>query len=220
MIQNQVLRVATGCHLKTAASHLRAETGVLPLRAHLEMCCQQFYASALQPLLPSHLIVTSPPTPAPTPRATLQASYHRSLRGLRVRGDDPNSHLRGHAGRGRLAPGQTLPPRPDDRGDHPIAGTQQGSQGHPSSNCPSRSTATAIIPERPLTAPFRPFLTAHVLPSLRKLGRQPHLPRLPLHRPQDVPPLKLSHSSHGPSHGRFVDGTHPGSSIPGRASTV
>ena len=95
VIQNQVLRVATGCHLKTAASHLTAETGVLPLRAHLEMCCQQFYASALQPLLPSHLIVTSPPTPAPTPRATLQASYHRSLRGLRVRGDDPNSHLRG-----------------------------------------------------------------------------------------------------------------------------
>ena len=35
-----------------AASHLRAETVVLPLRAHLELCCQQFYASALQPLHP------------------------------------------------------------------------------------------------------------------------------------------------------------------------
>ena len=42
-----------------AASHLRAETGVLPLRAHLELCCQQFYANRTA----SYLIVTSPPPP-------------------------------------------------------------------------------------------------------------------------------------------------------------
>ena len=64
------------------------------LRAHLELCSQQLlYASALQPLHPSHLIVrfvTSPPEPRHH-RATLQASYHRILRGLRVRSDDPNA---------------------------------------------------------------------------------------------------------------------------------
>ena len=35
VIQNKALRIATGCHQKAVASHLRAETGVLPLRAHL-----------------------------------------------------------------------------------------------------------------------------------------------------------------------------------------
>ena len=63
MIQNKALRVATGCHQKTAASRLRAETGVLPLRANLELCCQHFYASALQPLHSSHL-------PRPRPHTT------------------------------------------------------------------------------------------------------------------------------------------------------
>ena len=40
VIQNKALRIATGFRQKAAASHLRAETGVLPLRAHLELCCQ------------------------------------------------------------------------------------------------------------------------------------------------------------------------------------
>ena len=62
-------------------SHLRAETRVLPLRAHLELCSQVFYASALQPLHPSHLIVTSTPEPAPS---GLLFRPH-ILRALRVR---------------------------------------------------------------------------------------------------------------------------------------
>ena len=78
VIQNKALSIVTDCHKKGTASHLRAETGVLPLRAHLELCSQQFYASALQSLHPSHLIVTSPnltpgrPIPHPL-GATLQA---------------------------------------------------------------------------------------------------------------------------------------------------
>ena len=38
----------------------------------------------------SHLIITFPPDPRPF-RATHQASYHSILRGLRIRGDDPNA---------------------------------------------------------------------------------------------------------------------------------
>ena len=81
------------------------ETGVLPLRAHLELCSQQFFSSALQNMHPSHLIVTDP---RPL-RASLQSSYC-ILRGLPTTYDDPNaSHLwwRGL--------GQTPLTRPDDR---------------------------------------------------------------------------------------------------------
>ena len=90
--------------------------------------------------------VTSPPDPRPL-MTTLQASYHRTLRGLRVRGDDPNAppspHLRGRAGRGRLSLGQTLPPRPDDGGDHPVSGTQQGAPGSPT---PPIDPAEQLLP--------------------------------------------------------------------------
>ena len=104
MIQNKALRIATGFHQKAAGSHLRAETGVLPLMAHLELCSQQFFASTLQPLHPSHLIVTSPPDPRPF-RATFQASYRRILRGLRVRSEETNAPplpLTRHLLRGRM----------------------------------------------------------------------------------------------------------------------
>ena len=87
VIQNKALRIATGFHQMTVASHLRAETAVLPLRAHLELCSQQFYANALQPMHPSHLIFTFLPDPCPI-RATLMASYHRVVRGLC---DNPNA---------------------------------------------------------------------------------------------------------------------------------
>ena len=107
VFQNEALRIATGCHQKAAESHLRAETGVLPLRAHLELCSQQFYARALQPLHLSHL---PPPHPRPL-RATLQASYHSTPRGLLVRGDDPNApppSSSGRDGRGRPLLGRRL----------------------------------------------------------------------------------------------------------------
>ena len=81
VIQNKFLRIATGCHQKAAVSHLRVEIGVLPLSSHLELCCQQFYASALQPLHPQ-----SPPRPTPAssglPSTGLQASYHRPASAL------------------------------------------------------------------------------------------------------------------------------------------
>ena len=75
VIQNKALRIATGCHQKAGASHLRVETGVLPLRANLELCIHQFYASALQPLHPSHLIVAS----LPLSRSPPPQDYPRGL---------------------------------------------------------------------------------------------------------------------------------------------
>ena len=57
---NKTLRIETGCHQKAAVSHLRPETGVLPLRVHLELWSLQLYASALQLTHSSHFIITSP----------------------------------------------------------------------------------------------------------------------------------------------------------------
>ena len=67
VIQNKAPRIATGYHQKALVSHLRAETGILPLRAHLELYAQESYASALQPMHPSHLIVTTLPSPSRLP---------------------------------------------------------------------------------------------------------------------------------------------------------
>ena len=155
------------------------------------------------------------PDPRPL-RAVLQASYHRTLRGQRVRGDDPNAlppHLQGRAGKGHLPP---------DRGDHSVSGAQQGAYTPPPlfSNWPGWTTATTVIPQRPLPAPFRPLFQASSLPPLHRLGRWPHLYRLPLHQPHGCPPLQLSHTSHGSGPGGYVDGTPPGRPIPGRASSV
>ena len=77
VIQNKVLRIATGYHQKVVVSHLRAETGVLPLRAHLGLCSQQFYASALQPLhpqSPNRHLPTRPPLPQGYPPGLIPPS--------------------------------------------------------------------------------------------------------------------------------------------------
>ena len=180
----------------------------------------------LAPSNSSTPFVLSPPHPHPL-SSTLLSSYHRTVRGLRVRGDNLNSapppplRLRGRAGRGRLPPGQTPLPRPDGRRNHLVPGTQQGAYAPPPpSNWPRRTTATTVIPQCPVPAAFWPLLEASVLLSLHRLGRWPHLSWLPLHRPYGGPPLQLSHSSHGSGLGRYVDGTPPGPPIPGRASTV
>ena len=166
----QALRIATGCHQKAAASHLRAETGAHSLRAHLELCFQQFYNRALQPMHSSHLIVTSPPVPRHSETPS-KASCHRIITGLRVRDDNPNApplifggilgedayHLVRRLLRGRIiekilrsqAPNKVIMTNP-----HPI---------DPANNCcpspivaPSPSSVTTIAP---------------VLPPLRRLGR-------------------------------------------------
>ena len=55
IIQNIALWIATDYHLNPAVSHIRAESLVLPLIEHLELCSQQFFASAIQSSQCSHL---------------------------------------------------------------------------------------------------------------------------------------------------------------------
>ena len=173
-----------------------------------------------QPLHPRHL----PPRPTPSAHSGLPSRPHTTASSgaweSEVTTLTAPPHLRGCPGRGRLPPGQTPPSRLDDRGNHPVPGAQQGAYGSLHSNWPSWTTATMVIPQGPLPASFRPLLEVSVLPSLRRLGRRPHLSRLPLHQTCGGPPLQLSHSSHGSAPGLYVDGTPSGRSIPGRAPTV
>ena len=149
------------------------------------------------PLHPRHL----PPRPPPSAHSGLPSRPHTTASSgaweSEVTTLTASPHLRGCPGRGRLPPGQTPPSRLDDRGNHPVPGAQQGAYGSLHSNWPSWTTATMVIPQRPLPASFRPLLEVSVLPSLRRLGRRPHLSRLPLHQTCGGPPLQLSHSSHG-----------------------
>ena len=77
VIQNKALRIATACHQKAAASHIRAETGVCP-EGTLRNMLSTVLCSALPSLQLSHLIATSPSEPRSL-RAMFQSSYHRIL---------------------------------------------------------------------------------------------------------------------------------------------
>ena len=60
-VQNQALRIASGCHLMTNTDHLHQETKVLPLKAHSEMLTKQFLAACHLPGHPGRTHLGLPP---------------------------------------------------------------------------------------------------------------------------------------------------------------
>ena len=74
VIQNTALRIATGCHKRTSAGHLHAETQILPVGESLSLLCTQYLASALRPSHVSHAIVTRDSGPR-TIKNTLQSKF-------------------------------------------------------------------------------------------------------------------------------------------------
>ena len=62
-IQNQALRVVTGCHRMASGDHVHQETEELPVPEHTNMPCAQFLASSLRDNHPSHETVLSSPGP-------------------------------------------------------------------------------------------------------------------------------------------------------------
>ena len=129
----RIRRIATSCHQKTAVYHLRAETGVLPLRAHLGMCFQQSNASAFCHHRPSR---SSPHKGYP--QGLKPQNLQRPAR-EQWRPQSSHCHLGWRPKRERLLPGQTPFTRPDDWGDNPDSGTQQKTLGlsYLSSSSPS-----------------------------------------------------------------------------------
>ena len=102
--------------------------------------------------LPFNFIVTFPLNDPRPLRATQQVLYHRVLRDLRSRGDDPLTppppHRLGSPGRGHIYPSRTPLARPDDWGGHSVSGTQQSALGHPSTSGPCRTTSAPVPPSR------------------------------------------------------------------------
>ncbi|KAF2349061.1 Reverse transcriptase domain [Trinorchestia longiramus] len=77
-IQNAALRIASGSHKMASASHLRRETGVLPVADHLSLLCSQYLLSSLRPHHPNYLTVTQPSGPRNT-KHTLQSRFLPSM---------------------------------------------------------------------------------------------------------------------------------------------
>ena len=59
-IQNNALRIATGCHLKSSWQHLHNEAKILSVGEHSRMLASQYLASALNLSHPSHPVVSRP----------------------------------------------------------------------------------------------------------------------------------------------------------------
>ena len=80
-IQNQALRVVTGCHRMASGDHVHQETEELPVLEHTNMLCAQFLASALREDHPSYATVTSPPGPR-NMKSTLHQRFIGEVRPL------------------------------------------------------------------------------------------------------------------------------------------
>ena len=59
-VQNQALRVATGCLQMSSTDHLHQETKVLPIREHSTMLTKQYSANCLKPNHPGHKHLDQP----------------------------------------------------------------------------------------------------------------------------------------------------------------
>ena len=162
----------------------------------------------------SYLIVTSSPNPP-----TLS---HRVLRGMQTRGDDPNKILSSLEACWR----RVLTPWPDASykarwwGDRPVSGTQQSTHGQP----PPIDSAEQLLPRsyRSALSQLRSDYCSKLQSYRHSVGwaDDPHLSQLPVHRQHGGPSLQLPCTSHGPGSRGYVGGTHPGSSIHGRALIV
>ena len=86
VIQSKALRIATGCHQKAAQTRGWGS----PLEGAFRTVLSAVLYQRPPTNAPQSSIITSPPDPRPL-RAILQTSYHRILRGLRVRSDNPNA---------------------------------------------------------------------------------------------------------------------------------
>jgi len=58
VVQNNALRVVTGCHRAASSEHVHHECETLPVEDHLRLLSCQFYANALQADHPSHGVVS------------------------------------------------------------------------------------------------------------------------------------------------------------------
>ena len=63
MIQNQALRIATGCLKMSSEDHIHQESKVLPIQTHSQMICKQYLAGCKHTLHPGNKNLGAPPPP-------------------------------------------------------------------------------------------------------------------------------------------------------------
>ena len=97
VVQNNALRIATGCVKRTDVHHLHDETKVLPVSNHLSLICSQFLARALQPTHATHQAVTTPPGPR-SMKKTLQSRVYSRVESYTVNGIVPRATYRSTIG--------------------------------------------------------------------------------------------------------------------------
>lgn len=78
VVQNNALRVVTGCHKMASENHSHSETTTLKLQDHLELLSTQFLANAMRPYHANHECVTLPPGPR-NMKATLSSRFGHKL---------------------------------------------------------------------------------------------------------------------------------------------
>ena len=227
VIHNKALMIVSGCHLKAATSHFRVETGVLPLRVHLELCSQQFHASAPPSNQWTPVTSSSPPSPTPAPSGPPSSPHFiassKSCMSELTTPTPASCQLWWRPVGGHISLGHMPPTRPDDRGDRPVSGAQQ-----------------VLWAVRPPVDPVKQLLLRSYRYALFQL-RSGYCSRLMSYRhsvfwadnpmctfpdchnhwAHGAPPLQLSYTSHGsgPCRGK-EDGIPPGSLIPPRPSAV
>ena len=60
-IQNQALRIASGCLLMSSSDHIHQECKVLPLKQHSQLLCKQYLAGTFLSNHPENKILNNPP---------------------------------------------------------------------------------------------------------------------------------------------------------------
>ena len=63
LVQNQALRISTGCHMMSDIDHLHQESKILPIKEHCKMTAQQYLASCHVPDHPGFKHIDKPNPP-------------------------------------------------------------------------------------------------------------------------------------------------------------
>ena len=88
-VQNEALRVATGCHRMSGIDHLHEETKVIPLRRHSEMMTKQYLHGCYRPNHPANKHVNDPDPPRRMKRTV--RDYEESVRPYVIAASDGNA---------------------------------------------------------------------------------------------------------------------------------
>ena len=84
--QNEVLRIATGCHKMSSIDHLHTEAEMLKVREHSELLSTQYLARCLEPGNVCHLITTRA-TPERQMKETLYTRHRNTVEPMLVEND-------------------------------------------------------------------------------------------------------------------------------------